>query len=195
MTRYAPPPWAADIVRDVCAKAGIPEPRVNWRKASQQGQREWSHGTAYAHQGRIDIGYGGDRLDQKLVLLHELAHLIAPKDDSHTKLFWNIAYDLYERYGLADYASVEREVGYMATGVRVAYERGHLTAEQRDDLLLCHRLADSKRPKNSPRWLIHAMNAAKRDGMWPTMRLKWEQALDSNKAYLKATAESRRRWL
>jgi hypothetical protein len=193
MTNHPPPQWVADIVRDVCAAAGVPEPTISWRKSKARYDLEWSGGDSNSTRRHINIWYGRDPVDQKLVVLHELAHQLAPANDSHSKAFWEIAYDLYERYGLARYASERREIGYMATAVRVAYARGHLTMEERDDLLLCHRLADSARPKGNPRWRIKEMNAAKARGTWPIVRQKWEQRLAGQREYLRATAEDRRR--
>ena len=68
------PAWAGDLVATVCADAGVPPPRLLWR-VRRGGP---STGVARRSDGTISVRAGTDPLDQRLTLLHELAHWIAP---------------------------------------------------------------------------------------------------------------------
>jgi hypothetical protein len=70
---------------------------------------------------------GRSKLDQRFVVLHELAHVLrehrARGNPIHDIRFWRIAFDLYEQHGFEMYA-VEREWGYRAGARQVIRERG-----------------------------------------------------------------------
>lgn len=74
------PRWAEDLIIDACIHLGIEDvPQVVWRK--RKG-RETSGLAYYGDNGnRITINAGTSRLDAKLVLLHELAHIARPGRD------------------------------------------------------------------------------------------------------------------
>ena len=117
----APPKWAQDLVLTVALDAGRDDvPELTWYRAGKRKvmYSEWgfptsrahkavktkvlpprrgSSGTAWPTLGRIHVTAGTDRKDQKLVLLHELAHWLTPKDH-HSPRFWDKAWELYRRY-------------------------------------------------------------------------------------------------
>ena len=64
------PAWASGLVRDVCSAAGVTLPTLRWRRAL----RSASSGVTRRTIGSISVTAGTDELDQRLTLLHELAH-------------------------------------------------------------------------------------------------------------------------
>jgi hypothetical protein len=111
--------WAERLVTAVCEAAGIDEPEVNWRRSSSAKSSSGRYNYA---ERRLTITAGKDRRDQRLVLLHELAHHLTPKAN-HGPAFWRAAWALYQRFGLARYA-LTRELSYKAAAVDVAIELG-----------------------------------------------------------------------
>ena len=101
-----PPDWAEALVVVVCDEATVAPPRVTWRRRSASH----STGVARRHLGVISVRAGDDPLDQRLTLLHELAHWLAPapqrrrgaRTAHHGRDFYRIAFALYRRHGLAD---------------------------------------------------------------------------------------------
>ena len=101
-----PPDWARSLLAEVCADAGVPEPRLAWRRRSGAH----STGVARRNAGTISVRAGDDPLDQRLTLLHELAHWLAPtparrpgaRVRHHDRTFYRIAFSLYRRHGLED---------------------------------------------------------------------------------------------
>ena len=88
----------------MCAEAAVAPPRLLWR--SRQGGP--STGVARRSEGTISVRAGSDPLDQRLTLLHELAHWIAPvarrrgrRSVHHGRAFYAVAFELYRRHGLA----------------------------------------------------------------------------------------------
>ena len=96
------PPWATSLVTVVCGAAGAPLPSVTWR------HRRGPHSTGVTrhHLGSITVRAGSDPLDQRLTLLHELAHWLTPvrrrpgRTPHHDRAFYRAAFDLYQRHGL-----------------------------------------------------------------------------------------------
>ena len=72
------PAWAHELLSVVCADAGVAPPRLLWRE--RHGGP--STGVARRSEGTISVRAGSDALDQRLTLLHELAHWIAPDGPS-----------------------------------------------------------------------------------------------------------------
>src|SRR5687767_3537922 len=97
------PGWALDLVAEVCADAGARAPLLSWR--TRRG--EASTGLARRADGLVAIRAGSDPLDQRLTLLHELAHWLTPagrrrgRSVHHGRAFYAIAFDLYRRFGLS----------------------------------------------------------------------------------------------
>lgn len=98
------PDWAEHLVALVCAEAEVASPALSWRRR----RGEQSTGVARRSAGVIAVRAGSDPLDQRLTLLHELAHWIGPAPSRrrrgathHGRAFYRIAFRLYARHGLA----------------------------------------------------------------------------------------------
>jgi hypothetical protein len=126
------PAWAAEIVREACALAGVVEPVVRWRRA----RRPASSGVTRRASGTISVTAGSDELDQRLTLLHELAHWLAPQPRRrrgrvlhHDTRFYAVAFELYRRHGLPDAEVLSREGGRYPSALRHARALGVPGAE------------------------------------------------------------------
>ena len=122
-----PPRWAIELVEAVCGDASVSPPRLTWR--SRQG--EHSTGVARRQAGTISVRAGSDPLDQRLTLLHELAHwLSAParrrgrRTAHHDLAFYRIAFELYRRHGLTDADALRIEAGHYPSSLRHAVALG-----------------------------------------------------------------------
>jgi hypothetical protein len=106
------PAWAHALVATVCADASAASPRLGWRHR----QRPTSSGVTRRRDGSISLVAGSDPLDQRLTLLHELAHWIAPTPPRrrrriahHDAAFYTVAFRLYRRHGIPDAAALAGE--------------------------------------------------------------------------------------
>ena len=127
------PAWAGEIVRDVCATAGVVQPSVRWRKA----RRPASSGVTRRSAGSISVTAGTDQLDQRLTLLHELAHWVGPlarrrrgRVAHHDARFYAIAFELYGRHGIPDAEALAREGGRYPSALRHARALGIAGADE-----------------------------------------------------------------
>ena len=68
-------------------------------KAESGTIRASTSGVAQWEDSRIRIMAGTEILDQRMVLLHELAHLLAPEREMHSMVWARIAARLYRKYG------------------------------------------------------------------------------------------------
>lgn len=121
------PVWATEIVHGVCAAAGVTEPAMRWRHA----QRSTSSGVTRRSAGSISVTAGADPLDQRLTLLHELAHWLGPIPRRrrggmrhHDERFYAIAFDLYRRHGIPAAEVLAREGGRYPSALRHARALG-----------------------------------------------------------------------
>ena len=78
----APPKWAQDLMLDASVWWESQGNKVRsynlvWRRRSKG---RYSSGTTYLIGTRIVVTAGSDRLDAKLILLHELAHSLTVND-------------------------------------------------------------------------------------------------------------------
>jgi hypothetical protein len=107
------PSWAHDLVEAVCADAGVQPPRLLWRTRRAVA----STGVARRSEGTVSVRAGSDPLDQRLTLLHELAHLIAPpgrrrgRAVHHGRAFYEVAFELYSRHGIPAADALRLESG------------------------------------------------------------------------------------
>lgn len=127
------PPWAVEVVRDVCAAAGVLAPAVRWRSARRPG----SSGVTRRSAGSVSVTAGTDPIDQWLTLLHELAHWLGPvprrrrgRVQHHDARFYAIAFDLYRRYDIQAAEVLVREGGRYPSALRHAREAGIPGAEE-----------------------------------------------------------------
>ena len=160
------PAWATQLVAVVCADAGLAEPRLSWRRRIG----EHSTGVTRRHDGMIAVRAGSDELDQCLTLLHELAHWLSParrrggRAVHHGRTFYEIAFELYRRHGLADADALRLESARYRSALRHAVALGVPGASA---ALAAHRSAMRDRPRRRWRVLVpeHRVNL-ERDGRW-----------------------------
>ena len=161
-----PPTWATDLVAVVCRDAGLPVPAVGWRRRTG----EHSTGVTRHHAAEIAVRAGSDPLDQRLTLLHELAHWLTPvrrrrgRTPHHDRAFYRTAFELYGRHGLTHEDALRLESARYPSAVRHAVALGvpgatTLAALRRARL----------RSRSTRRWQVavaeHAVRL-ERDGRW-----------------------------
>lgn len=117
------------LATEVCAAAAAKPPQIVWRKHRGKAGLRSSSGLYSGSLNRITIRAGSSREDQKLVLLHELAHHLAPAKAHHGAAFWRIAWSLYKRYRMTAFA-LARELPYRVAASKVALEMGIPRAEE-----------------------------------------------------------------
>lgn len=100
------PAWAQALLTEVCGSAGVAPPRLSWRL---HAGRPTSSGVTRREAGTISVTAGADALDQRLTLLHELAHWLTPaprprraraRTSHHDAGFYAVAFALYARHGI-----------------------------------------------------------------------------------------------
>ena len=106
------PAWARSLVLAVCAEADAPLPHLTWRHRD----RPTSSGVTRQSTCVISVVAGHDAVDQRLTLLHELAHWLAPaarrgrrRTRHHDAGFYTTAFALYRRHGVPDAAALAGE--------------------------------------------------------------------------------------
>jgi len=159
------PAWADALVAAVCADAGVQAPRLAWR--NRRGMH--STGVARRSQGTISVRAGEDPADQRLTLLHELAHWLSPpargrRVQHHGRAFYRTAFALYRRHGLADADALRLE------SARYPSVLGHAVAlgvPGALDARAAHRALLHARPRRRWRVLVpeHPVRLG-RDGRW-----------------------------
>ena len=161
------PAWARELVAAVCTDAGVAPPTLLWR--TRRGDP--STGVARRSEGTVSVRAGGDPLDQRLTLLHELAHWIAPSGRRrgrralhHGRAFYAIAFELYRRHGLADADALRLESARYRSSLSHAAALGVAGAVEALDE---HRSRLRARPRRRWRVLVpeHAIRL-ERDGRW-----------------------------
>ena len=159
------PAWARELVDVVCREAEVAAPLLSWRVR----RREHSTGVARRDHGLIAVRAGADPVDQRLTLLHELAHWLAPKPrrrgaTHHGPAFYRIAFPLYRRHGIADADSLRLESARYRSSLRHAVSLGIAGAVE---ALEAHRAALGGRPARRWRVLVpeHPIRL-ERDGRW-----------------------------
>jgi hypothetical protein len=163
------PSWASEIVRGECDAAGVAEPALRWRSA----RRSASSGVTRRSAGSISVTAGTDPLDQRLTLLHELAHWLGPvprrrrgRVQHHDAGFYATAFDLYRRHQIPDAEILSREGGRYPSALRHARALGIAGA---DAAWLSRRVALSERARNrAPARVLVAEHRVRlvRDGRW-----------------------------
>jgi hypothetical protein len=115
------PQWAVELTNQVCKdyKRALPQ-KFQWyqsKTSSNSSGRTWARQRVWGRwiPSKVHVTAGTDLQDQKLVLLHELAHHICNKRhkrEAHSIRFWRLAFELYERYGIDMQYAYEREKDY-----------------------------------------------------------------------------------
>lgn len=160
------PAWANELVAIVCADAAVAPPRLSWRRRA--GVQ--STGVTRRHEGMIAVRAGGDEIDQRLTLLHELAHWQSPASRRgrralhHGRAFYEIAFELYRRHGLTDADALRLESARYRSSLRHAVA---LRVPGAAAALAAHRSIIRARPRRRWRVLVpeHAIEL-ERDGRW-----------------------------
>jgi hypothetical protein len=125
------PKWAQDLILDAILYIQstthlTPElPDIHWRHPTNGSKyfpkrRAGSSGVCY--RTHITICGGSNRIDCKLVILHELAHWARPWGEHHSSDFWDLCWQLYREYKLPIRYCKQREVEYRK-GALAAYHR------------------------------------------------------------------------
>lgn len=162
-----PPAWAVELADVVCREAQVDAPRLQWRA------RRDVHSTGVARRSErmIAVRAGTDPIDQRLTLLHELAHWISPparwrrgRSVHHGRAFYATAFALYARHGVADADAVRLESSRYRSALGHAAALGVPGAEA---ARAAHRAAIRARPRRRWRVLVpeHAVRL-ERDGRW-----------------------------
>ncbi|HEX2844179.1 MAG TPA: hypothetical protein VHP64_02935 [Candidatus Limnocylindria bacterium] len=175
------PAWAAELVEAVCADASVAPPRLTWR--NRQGAH--STGVARRQAGTISVRAGSDPLDQRLTLLHELAHWLAVpvrrrgrRTAHHDLAFYRIAFELYRRHGLSDADALRLEAGHYPSSLGHAAALGVPGAAA---ALRARRAAQRSRPPR--RWKVlvpeHPVRLG-RAGRWHVCATCGQRVVGSN---------------
>jgi hypothetical protein len=122
------PSWATELVAEVCAEADVAPPRLLWRRRTD------AHSTGLTRRelGDVTVRAGGDPLDQRLTLLHELAHWLVPtprrgrrrRAEHHGRAFYAVAFELYRRHAIAAEDALRLEGARYRSAVRHAAALG-----------------------------------------------------------------------
>lgn len=163
----SPPAWALSLLDAACADAGAAPPRLLWR--NRRG--EHSTGVTRRGDGLVAVRAGSDPLDQRLTLLHELAHwLAAPtrrrrgRSVHHGRQFYAVAFELYRRHGVTDADALRLESTRYHSSLGHAVALGVTGAVE---ALAAHRSTIRARPRRRWRVLVpeHSIRL-ERDGRW-----------------------------
>jgi hypothetical protein len=127
------PAWARSLVLTVCAEADAALPRLTWRHRD----RPTSSGVTRQSAGVVSVVAGRDPVDQRLTLLHELAHWLAPearrgrrRTRHHDAAFYTTAFPLYRRHGVPDGAALAGESARYPSSLAHARRLGVPGAEE-----------------------------------------------------------------
>ena len=161
-----PPAWARALLAEVCADARVAMPRLSWRRRDD----EHSTGVMRRSDDLVAVRVGRDPVDQRLTLLHELAHWLAATSRRgrraihHGRAFYSIAFELYRRHGIADEDALRLEAGRYPSSLRHAAALGVPGAAE---ALARRRSAMRARPRRQWRVLVpeHSIRLA-REGRW-----------------------------
>jgi len=185
------PAWATALVQEICADAHASPPRLSWRRRDD----EHSTGVARRSDGLVAVRAGRDELDQRLTLLHELAHWLSPAPSPrrrrrtvhHGLDFYSIAFELYRRHGIPDADALRLESGRYPSSLRHAAALGVPGATA---VAAKRRSALRSRPRRRWRVLVpeHPIRLA-RDGRWTVCATCGQRVVGSNLARLR-----RARW-
>jgi hypothetical protein len=163
------PAWARALVLAVCAEADAPVPRLTWRRAD----RPTSSGVTRRHASAISVVAGIDAMDQRLTLLHELAHWLAPaarrrrgRVTHHDRAFYAVAFALYRHHGVPDDFALTAESARYPSSLAHARRLGVAGAE---DAWLERRVQLRERARRSrPMQVLVEEHRVRlvRDGRW-----------------------------
>ena len=117
-----PPKRKQDLVIQVALDEGKDTlPNVTWRRSPGS---YYSSGHSKGNGTGIVVTAGRCRTDQKMLLLHEMAHWLLPPEEAHGSLFWDKAWELYRRYGIPMRHAYRRETGYKKEAAAAYWRMG-----------------------------------------------------------------------
>ncbi len=111
------PAWAVAMIEEVCKDYNRALPKqFSWYNTKSKD----SSGRTYMSGKRLHVSAGTDVADQKLMLIHELAHHILAKTRTgrkahHSLKYWRLHFELADKYGDGAEKHYERE--YVAFNV------------------------------------------------------------------------------
>lgn len=182
----SPPAWAVELLTTVCTDAGVASPRLLWRTR----RAEHSTGVTRRGDGLLAVRAGSDELDQRLTLLHELAHWLAPagrrrlgRSVHHGREFYAVAFELYRRHGLTDTVALRLECARYRSALRHAVALGVSGAIE---ALAAHRSTIRARPRRRWRVLVpeHAVRL-EREGRWTVCVICRQRVVGGNLARIR----------
>jgi RNase P subunit RPR2 len=135
---------------------------------------------------------GTDPIDQRLTLLHELAHWLLPasarrrrRAPHHDRRFYEVAFGLYRSYGLTDAESLSREASHYPSSLRHARSLRIAGADEawREHLLTLRRRRLARAPM---RVLVpeHRVQLV-RDGRWTVCAVCRQRIVGPNLARMR----------
>lgn len=180
------PGWATALLETVCADADVGPPRLAWRRRAG----EHSTGVTRRHDSVVAVRAGSDQLDQRLTLLHELAHWLAPpvhrsgrRAVHHGRAFYEIAFELYARHDIEAADALRLESARYRSSMRHAVALGVSGAAA---ALAAHR--SQIRARSRRRWRVlvaeHRIRL-ERDGRWTVCAVCRQRVVGINLARIR----------
>ncbi len=130
------PAWAIKLCEQVCQEEGVRVPSIRWRVAYAPPQQvsptvraafnippTYLHSSGRAWYDWISITAGNEKRETKIVLLHELAHVIRMQkrdDRSHGSAFYEVAWRLWRRHRCGFDNVIAREAHYKVECLKTA---------------------------------------------------------------------------
>jgi hypothetical protein len=181
------PAWAVELVTAACGEAGVTTPgRLIWRLRRAVA----STGVTRHHERAISVRAGSDEIDQRLTLLHELAHWIGPaprrtraRATHHGPAFYRMAFELYARHGVATADALAGEAARYPSALRHAAALGVRGAAE---ALVSRRARLRSRPRHRWRVIVpeHPIRL-ERDGRWTVCATCRQRIVGRNLARLR----------
>jgi len=112
------PNWVTEITGKIIKDEGSFDiPKLSIRRRRNQDS---SSGTCYYDRAKgiaLNFGTKAPRWERKLVLIHELAHWLRPRQEGHSPEFWKLAFRLYKANGVPIRKALSREKNYKKEAV------------------------------------------------------------------------------
>jgi hypothetical protein len=133
-----PPGWAMSLMAEVATangRADLPSLKWTWmRKHAVRSSMGTTTTLPRLTRAVISVRAGTDPVDQRHVVLHELAHWLVGTEDPHTRVYYAQAFKLFAAYGDLHHA-FSRELRYRPEQSRLGLQQAGLDAEVVDALL------------------------------------------------------------
>ena len=117
----APPQWALKTLNEAWQLAERDDqiPELVWRR-SRGNFYSSGHCSVRSRRIVVTAGTKAPRWEQRMLLLHEVAHAMCREDEHHGDMFWRTAWALYRDFGLPVRSVLKREESYRK-GARAGY--------------------------------------------------------------------------